>query len=97
MSYKLKVKPSDEINTWLIFVDSQPVSGFNANGDALLALADGRHRLSYKINGPGGSIELDIAEKPTIILPEGATWPITRKVPDGQTGATDAIYFRTGQ
>ena len=97
MSYKLTVKPSDELNTWLIFIDGFPVGGFNNKGQVSLPLGDGEHRLSYKINGPGGSIEMDIAEKPTIVEPPDETWPVTRAVPDGQTGATSAIYFRTGQ
>ena len=97
MSYTLKVSPSDELNTWLVFCDGFPVTAFDSDFTATLPIDEGRHRLSYKINGPGGSIGLHILEEPEIEMPEGATWPITGNVPDGETGYTDAIYFRTGQ
>jgi len=96
MPYKLKVKPSEEINTWLVFVDGHPVNNFNNQREAKLTLANGEHRLSYKINGPGGSIEFDLEGHPPIVEPPDEEWPVKREVPDGQTGATSAFYFRIG-
>lgn len=96
MSYKLTVKPSEELNTWLVFLDGHPVNNFNNNHEAQLTLPAGVRRLSYKINGPGGSIEFDLEGRPPFVEPPDATWPLKRKVPDGQTGATSAFYFRIG-
>ncbi len=93
MSYKLTVKPSEEVNLWLIFIDGRPVEGFNRDGEKLLTLAAGEHRLTYQINGPGASIELDIAEKPRIVVPPNKTWPVTDEVPAGETGTSNRIYF----
>jgi hypothetical protein len=94
MACTLEVTPSEELNTWLVFLDGLPVTNFNRKFTAPLRAGRGRHRLSYKINGPRGSIKLNIAEEPEILMPEGATWPVTGEVPDGETGYTDAIYFR---
>lgn len=95
MSYKLTVKPDDKVNVWLVFMDGRPITGFNKDHEVLLTLAAGEHRLTYEINGPGASIEVDIAEKPKIIVPINTTWPVTDKVPANETGTTNAIYFET--
>lgn len=93
MSYKLTVTPSEDVNLWLIFVDGRPVEGFNRDGEKLLTLSVGEHRLSYLINGPGGAITLDLDGRPDIIVPPGKTWPVTDEVPDGETGTSNRIYF----
>jgi hypothetical protein len=93
MSHKLTVKANDKVNAWFVFMDGRPVEGFNKEGEKLLTLAPGRHRLTYQVSGTGGSLTMDIAEKPPIVTPPGTTWPVTAKVPAGQTGTSDRIAF----
>lgn len=93
MAHLLTVKPDDKVDIWLVFIDGRPVEGFNRDCEKLVTLAPGVHRLSYLFNGPGSSIEINLAGDFPIIPPPQRTWPIKDKVPDDQTGTTDNVRF----
>ena len=95
MAYKLTAKPNDKVDLWWVFMDGRLVTTFNRDGEALLTLGSGDHRLTYEIHGPGGTLKLDIAEEPPIFMPPNATGPVTGAVPANETGFVDAVYFRT--
>jgi hypothetical protein len=97
MAYKLTVKVSKEVHIWFLFADGRPVAGFNKDGEVLLGLTKGEHRLSYQITGEGGTIALDLEGRPPIIVPDGKDWPYADEVPDGDTGTANAVYFEIRQ
>lgn len=97
MSYKLTVKPDPKVMLWAIHIDARPVVGFNRDGETLVTLANGVHRLVYDVRGPGGTFTIDIAEQPRIVQPAGARWPFKVEVPDDRSFELDALYFETEQ
>jgi hypothetical protein len=103
MYYELKVKPSDAVQDWAIFLNKVPVAGFNDEGEITLPLMPGEHFFYYVVFGAGAKLTVNLAPKidgdpkPVIIVPANSKWPFVVEVPDDRTQARDRFYFVIGE